>query len=625
MYMLRILLTLVLLTTQLVMAAPRSVSFDQLSPLTENDSSYSVQVNKKDLLQENLEVNSIRLLILKNGQKNTNKVKLTVYEIDNGERKLMSSSSVNSSRAKLDIGKFNSEVKNLELDLSDSQETNTYSIKVDLADSKNLTVKEVVTSGTTGDKNKRLYNQCFSGNFKKYDNCIELFFGTVDFTNGSDNATLFNDGDGTFSVNLPASGESSSENGTLATGPQGPAGPQGPQGPSGPQGPAGAQGPQGVPGISTSTIWTIQNNLVTNNGTTANYATNSFLFGSPSFAYDGIASHATRMFFDKNDGSFYAGKDNNHLWDLRGRNSIAIGNGNQASAPFSAVIGRNNKSLGSSGFIFGSNNTLNGENSIVLGYEGGIAAGFEAYDSSLVGRNRLRLGSVSSIFTNTITTKARNLNMFGVNDISFDSDTTTNYLVRELGHISLLGKNDVVVQNKPDTSLHFVHSFGTFNYIRPKGTSSNISVFGVRNFIEPTNGTALSVGSYNHLRGKNPMAFGRYLTSNGHYAMTLGKGAGYLNRLHLTNNKDNSLAIGFNSNQATLFVDSSAGVGTTGNVGIGNNNPQQKLHISGVMRLEPQATAPSGSLGDIYVDSSQAICAYIDNAWVKMLGSGSCN
>lgn len=38
-----------------------------------------------------------------------------------------------------------------------------------------------------------------------------------------------------------------------------------------------------------------------------------------------------------------------------------------------------------------------------------------------------------------------------------------------------------------------------------------------------------------------------------------------------------------------------------GNVGIGTSDPQQKVHINGVMRLEPQATQPSGALGDLYV------------------------
>jgi len=39
-----------------------------------------------------------------------------------------------------------------------------------------------------------------------------------------------------------------------------------------------------------------------------------------------------------------------------------------------------------------------------------------------------------------------------------------------------------------------------------------------------------------------------------------------------------------------------------GSIGVGVTTPQQKVHISGAMRLEPQATAPTGTLGDLYVD-----------------------
>jgi len=61
------------------------------------------------------------------------------------------------------------------------------------------------------------------------------------------------------------------------------------------------------------------------------------------------------------------------------------------------------------------------------------------------------------------------------------------------------------------------------------------------------------------------------------------------------------------------------------NVGIGTSNPARKLHITDAMRLEPQASPPgTPSLGDIYVDSSEAVCVYVDGAWSKIAGSGTC-
>jgi hypothetical protein len=62
-----------------------------------------------------------------------------------------------------------------------------------------------------------------------------------------------------------------------------------------------------------------------------------------------------------------------------------------------------------------------------------------------------------------------------------------------------------------------------------------------------------------------------------------------------------------------------------GNVGIGTKDPQAKLHVNAVMRLEPQATPPSsGDLGDLCVcdgtDGSYPFGLYLHNGsvWVRV-------
>ena len=95
--------------------------------------------------------------------------------------------------------------------------------------------------------------------------------------------------------------------------------------------------------------------------------------------------------------------------------------------------------------------------------------------------------------------------------------------------------------------------------------------------------------------------------------------------------------ISYNSNQSNgnFRFQTSNGVSNTvqmiitenGNIGVGSGmtNPQRSLHIDDVMRLEPRTTAPtSPSLGDVYVDDSNAFCVYLDAAWTKLGGSGSC-
>jgi hypothetical protein len=51
------------------------------------------------------------------------------------------------------------------------------------------------------------------------------------------------------------------------------------------------------------------------------------------------------------------------------------------------------------------------------------------------------------------------------------------------------------------------------------------------------------------------------------------------------------------------------------NLGIGTSNPQRKLHVSGVIRLEPQSEPPSGSMGDLYVDSEGLLFFYDGTDW----------
>jgi hypothetical protein len=56
----------------------------------------------------------------------------------------------------------------------------------------------------------------------------------------------------------------------------------------------------------------------------------------------------------------------------------------------------------------------------------------------------------------------------------------------------------------------------------------------------------------------------------------------------------------------------------SGNVGIGTMSPQQKMHISGVMRLEPQSSPPSGALGDLYVGTDGKLYFHNGTQWKEV-------
>ena len=56
-----------------------------------------------------------------------------------------------------------------------------------------------------------------------------------------------------------------------------------------------------------------------------------------------------------------------------------------------------------------------------------------------------------------------------------------------------------------------------------------------------------------------------------------------------------------------------------GNLGIGLETPQQKIHISGAMRLEPQATAPTGGgLGDLYAGTDGNLYFHDGVSWKQV-------
>lgn len=94
-------------------------------------------------------------------------------------------------------------------------------------------------------------------------------------------------------------------------------------------------------------------------------------------------------------------------------------------------------------------------------------------------------------------------------------------------------------------------------------------------------------GSYSFSTGfcakgyaSNTIALGRFVMVKATNSMVIGSGTGNSESQMLKNEIPNSLMIGFNSVNPTLFVSNSTGFNTTGKIGIGNiTSPKSKLHI----------------------------------------------
>ena len=93
---------------------------------------------------------------------------------------------------------------------------------------------------------------------------------------------------------------------------------------------------------------------------------------------------------------------------------------------------------------------------------------------------------------------------------------------------------------------------------------------------------------------------------------------GYLGSGTITNSYAIYIEDNFNkgtNNNFAIYSASNADSYFEGNVGIGTNDPQQKVHISGAMRLEPQATAPTGALGDLYAGTDGNLYFHDGTSW----------
>ena len=160
------------------------------------------------------------------------------------------------------------------------------------------------------------------------------------------------------------------------------------------------------------------------------------------------------------------------------------------------------------------------------------------------------------------------------------------------------------------------------------GSGTSTATYGAAHNAEnnSTGTISFAAGSFNtidNLAGDISTAYGtRSEINNSTGNIIFGSGSS----INITNNgtMDNAVGLflsylgtGVTTNSYGIFINSNFDEGTVanyaiysqpnidsylqGNLGVGTDAPQQKVHISGAMRLEPQATAPTGTLGDLYV------------------------
>jgi hypothetical protein len=223
------------------------------------------------------------------------------------------------------------------------------------------------------------------------------------------------------------------------------------------------------------------------------------------------------VFSEKGNAQIYTNSNN---LGLPGSTNSAIGESNIATGNYSFASGYGNSVTGNYGFSLGRYNATSGNHSFSLGTSS-LASGYVSFS------------------------------------IGYATKAT--------------GEQAYSIGSHAEANGYHAYSFGNYSI----AGGANTYAFGY--YSEAIGANSFSIGNHAVTNGASSFTLGSYLETCGSFSMAIGKGVNSSTKLG--NDVENSLMVGFNSNIPTFFVGGSAGVGTTGNVGIGTSRPTTKLNL----------------------------------------------
>ena len=155
-----------------------------------------------------------------------------------------------------------------------------------------------------------------------------------------------------------------------------------------------------------------------------------------------------------------------------------------------------------------------------------------------------------------------------------------------------------------------VSDYALANLVSNAGTGTIAYAIGTRSTIENVSGGTITAadGIRSEITNSATMDFvsGSFIqiSNSGTIGQIIGQAIGHSGAGSVTDSYAMFISSNFNkgtNNNFAIYSASDADTYFEGNVGVGTSSPQQKVHISGALRLEPQATPPTGTLGDLYV------------------------
>jgi hypothetical protein len=174
--------------------------------------------------------------------------------------------------------------------------------------------------------------------------------------------------------------------------------------------------------------------------------------------------------------------------------------------------------------------------------------------------------------------------------IALGSNSTADLLGIAIGSDSWAGKYSLALGNnsKADSgavAIGYSNANGYGSFALGGKIDGNYAYSLGNNIVN--NNYSIAIGNRNYANYIGTYALGNYCNPKANNAFVIGTGPGgpCSNPTYLENTTGNSLAVGFNSNTATLFVGPSSGINTTGNVGIGTTSPTAKLEVAGQVKI----------------------------------------
>ncbi|MDP5082567.1 MAG: tail fiber domain-containing protein [Winogradskyella sp.] len=250
--------------------------------------------------------------------------------------------------------------------------------------------------------------------------------------------------------------------------------------------------------------------------------------------------------------------------EAQGNNSIAMGNDAFATNEDAVAIGRDAFASGISSFATGFNSDATGSYSTAMGY----GATASASSSTAMGNSTLASGGSSTAIGNNTEASGGSSTAMGSNTIASGLRSTA------MGNSTLASEFDSTAMG-----LYTVASGGasTAMGVQTEASGDRSTAMGSSTEASGDNSTAMGVGT-------NSVAF--ISTVLGSYNIGGGTSDNWVASDPLFE-IGNGLSDASRSNAVTVLKN--------GNVGIGNSNPQELLHVSGMVRIGSETIADTGN------------------------------